>query len=344
MNSVGGICGAGVHVQFSDDGTNCQNNQNSTEELAGKVFAFVGSFSLYDGCGAKYFAAHPNVPDIHVALDPAADSPSDHFDIETGHLGYATGPFAYYAHKLGDAVKHVGTLYANVGGAVPKQKAFVNAGNHEGWQFVYSRATDATETDWTSDFVKMCSQDHIKIFFTGATNANFAAKMIHDEKQAGCPSSLINIIPIAYDQAFVKDVGDPKLIEGLLGWNEYSLLFNHDEAQRIPELKLLQGWFARTYPGKPLNLYALFAWASGRLFQQAFEAAAPNVTRQSLMTELRKVKQYTAHGIVAPMTPTDKQGGVKCYVLWKFHNGAFSRVDDPVTGYRCDGQFLPYNG
>ena len=35
-------------------------------------------------------------------------------------------------------------------------------------------------------------------------------------------------------------------------------------AGRIPELKLFQQWFSRTYPGKPANLYALFAWASGR--------------------------------------------------------------------------------
>src|SRR5438309_1045078 len=105
----------------SGDGTSCQGNQNATEELASKVFAFVGSFSLEDGCGAKYLNAHTNVPDIHVALAPEADTPPNHFDIETGALGYATGPFAYYAKKLGAAVKDVGTLYANVGGAVPKQ-------------------------------------------------------------------------------------------------------------------------------------------------------------------------------------------------------------------------------
>jgi len=344
LNSQGGLCGHNVRVQFADDSTNCQGNQNATEELASKVFAFVGSFSLEDGCGAKYLNAHTNVPDIHVALAPEADSPPNHFDIETGALGYATGPFAYYAKKLGSAVQSVGTLYANVGGAVPKQKAFEHAAQSVGWKFVYSRATDATETDWVGDFVTMCQRDKIKIFFTGAENAQYAAKMVNDERQAGCPSSLINIIPIAYDQAFVADVGNTSAIENLLGWNEYSLFFNADEAAKIPELKLLQGWFAKANPGKPLNLYALFAWASGRLFQQAFQAAGAHVNRASLMEQLRKVNQFTASGIVAPMTPSDKKGGVKCYILWQVHGGKFSRVDDPATGYRCDGQFLPLNG
>ena len=344
LNSQGGLCGHNVRIQFSDDSTNCQGNQNATEELASKVFSFLGSFSLEDGCGAKYLNAHTNVPDVHVALAPEADNPPNHFDIETGALGYATGPFAYYAKKLGDAVKHVGTLYANVGGAVPKQKAFEHAAQSVGWHFDYSRATDATETDWTGDFVTMCNRDHIKIFFTGAENAQYAAKMVNDERAAGCPSSLINIIPIAYDQAFVADVGNTSAIENLLGWNEYSLFFNTDEAAKIPELKLLQGWFSKANPGKPLNLYALFAWASGRLFQQAFQAAGAHVNRASLMEQLRKVNQFTASGIVAPMTPSDKKGGVKCYILWQVHGGKFSRVDDPATGYRCDGQFLPLNG
>src|SRR4051794_1936105 len=344
LNSQGGLCGHNGHIQFSDDSTNCQGNQNATEELASKVFAFLGSFSLEDGCGAKYLNAHTNVPDLHVALAPEADNPPNHFDIETGALGYATGPFAYYAKKLGAAVKSVGTLYANVGGAVPKQKAFEHAAKSVGWNFVYSRATDASETDWVGDFVTMCQRDKIKIFFTGAENAQYAAKMVNDERQAGCPSSLINIIPIAYDQAFVADVGNTSAIENLLGWNEYSLFFNADEAAKIPELKLLQGWFSKANPGKPLNLYALFAWASGRLFQQAFQAAGAHANRASLMEQLRKINQFTASGIVAPMTPSDKKGGVKCYILWQVHGGKFSRVDDPATGYRCDGQFLPLNG
>ena len=343
-NSLGGLCGHTVRIQFADDGTNCQNNQNYTEELGGKVFAFVGSFSLYDGCGAKYLAAHNQVPDLHVALAPEADTPPNHYDVETGELGYATGMFEYYAKKYGAKVKAVGTLYPNVGGAVPKQQAIRHAAEHAGWQFIYSRAADATESDWTGDFVKMCKEKNIQIFFAPAENAAYAAKMVNDESQAGCPKTLINIIPIAYDQAFVQDVGNNQTIEGLQGYNEYSLFFNPDEGARIPELKLFQQWFARTYPGKPLNLYALFAWASGRLFQQAFEKAGSHVNRASLLSELSKITKFDANGIMAPVDPTAKHGGVKCYILWQFHNGQFQRIDDPPTGYRCDGQFLPVNG
>ena len=77
---------------------------------------------------------------------------------------------------------------------------------------------------------------------------------------------------------------------------------------------------------------------------QSFEKAGSHANRASVMAAMRQVKDFTDNGIVAPLTPTDKQGGVKCYVLWTFHNGQFQRVDEPATGYRCDGRFLPTNG
>jgi ABC-type branched-subunit amino acid transport system substrate-binding protein len=342
-NSLGGICGHGVQVDAADDGTNCGRNQNSTEDLAKKDFALVGSFSLYDGCGADYIRQH-NIPDFHVQLDPAAGTPGSHFDIEPGPLGYATGPFAYYAKKLGSKVKHVGTLYPNIPSAAAKQRAFVKAAQSQGWQIVYSRAGDATETDWTQDFVKMCKSKGVQVFFTSAENAANAAKMLQNEDSAGCSSSLVNIIPIAYDQAFVQDAGGSKRLNGLMGWNEYSLFFNRDEAQQIPELKNLQAWFARVNPGKPLNLYALFAWAEGLLFKQAFEKAGKTINRRTLIAAARSIHKFDANGIVSPIVPGSKTQGPACYVLWRYQNGAFSRMDTPPGKYRCDGRFLPLNG
>jgi hypothetical protein len=168
--------------------------------------------------------------------------------------------------------------------------------------------------------------------------------MVQNESAAGCPKSLINIIPVAYDQAFPQDVGNTSAIEGLLGWNEYSLFFNRDEAQRIPELAQLQTWFSRTYPGKPLNLYALFAWAQGRLFQQAFEHAGTTINRGTLIAALKKITNFSANGIMSPVNPGSHTTGPVCYILWQFHNGQFQRFDDPATGYRCDGRFLPLSG
>ena len=343
----GGICGHHVTVNFRDGGTNCTQTQNAAQDLVTKVFAFVGTFGLYDNCAATVLKQHPTVPDIHTSLDPAAGKLANHFDLEPGPLGYATGPFEYFKQKYGSKVLHVGTISEALPSADAKQRAIVHAAEAAGWKFVYQQAEQPTNSNFQGDFVKMCQQKHIQIFFTVTENAQNAATMIQNENQAGCPKSLINVIPIAYDQAFTDAFrGNPSAIEGLQGYNEYAMFFNTEDAASIPELKLFQEWFQRTYPGQPVNLYAMFAWASGRMLEYAMEHAGPTLNRKSVLTALHKIKNFTANGMIAPATPSSKTEGVHCYVLWEFKGGKFQRqaspaISGPTGGYRCDGRFLP---
>lgn len=337
VNSTGGICGYSLKVNPADDGTNCSQNQADTSTLGAKTFALVGTFSLYDGCGEPYVAQH-GVPDIHVALDPKAAAPKSHFDMEPGH-GYPTGMFAYYRQTLGSKVQHVGTIVEGLPSAEEKAAFFNKSATSQGWKFVYNQTTSPTTSDWTSNFVTMCQRDHIQIFFESTENANYAAKMVNDEQQAGC-HGIVNIIPIAYDQAFLKDLNNPSLASSVMGWNEYSLFFNSDEAAHIPGVKLLQQWFNRTFPGAPLNLYALFAWTDGLMFTYGIEHAGKTLTRASLIQALTKLQNFDGGGLMAPATPSSKTSGVHCYVLWKVSGNGFVRVADPSSAYRCDGKFL----
>jgi len=336
-NSTGGICGYSLKVDSADDGTNCSQNQADTSDLGSKVFAFVGTFSLYDGCGEPYIAQH-NIPDIHVALDAQAQKPASHFDLEPGS-GYPTGPFCYYKSLLGSKVQHVGTIIEGVPSAEAKAAFMKKSAESCGWKFVFSENTSPTTQDWTTDFVTMCHRSHIQVFFESTENANYAAKMVNDEKSAGC-SNIVNIMPIAYDQAFLKDLNNPSLAKTVSGWNEYSLFFNSDEAAKIPELKYLQSYFARTTNNAPLNLYGLFAWADGLMFQWGVEHAGKTLTQASLIAALKKLKNFDGNGIVAPATPSSKTSGVNCYIIWKVVGNGFERSGDPASNYRCDGRFL----
>jgi ABC-type branched-subunit amino acid transport system substrate-binding protein len=343
INSTGGLCGHSVTINFADSATNCTQNQNDTSDLVNKVFAFVGSFSLYDGsgCGATVLKANPSIPDVHVALDPTAETLANHFDLEPGALGYATGMFKYYANKYGSKVQNVGTISENIPSAQAKQAAQVHAAESQGWKFTYQNAASPTASNFTSNFQTMCGKDHVKIFYTVTENAQNAATMIQNEHSVAACKGVINIIPIAYDSAFIPDFqGNVSELNGIQGWSEYSLFFNKNEAANIPEVKLLQTWFAKANPGQPLNLYAMFAWADARMFQQAFQNAGPTATRASVLAALHKIKNFSDHGLIAPTNPGSKTVGNHCYILWELQNGQFQRVSDPKTGYRCDGAFL----
>jgi hypothetical protein len=344
-STAGGICGRQVKVDVADDATNCTQDENATQTLAGKSFALSGTFALYDGCGASIVKANPGIADIHVALDPLAYAPVNHFDISAGGSGFATGMFHYYRQKLGAKLDRVGTIVENIPSAVAQQQNQVHAAESQGWHFVDSILEQPTNSNFQNDFIKLCQRDHITAFFELTETAANAATMIQNEHQAGCPSSLVNIIPIAYDQAFIQDYAGPaSQLNGIIGWNQYSLFFNKDEAARNPAVSAFQEWFQRTYPGQPVNLYAMYAWADDLLFQQAAQSAGPVLNRKTLLASLHRIKHFDAGGIVAPVDPSAKGVGPICYVLWQIQNGAFERVDDPQTGYRCDGHFLPRSG
>lgn len=340
----GGICGHQVKIDVQDDGTNCTQNQNATQNLIGRTFALVGSFSLYDGCGAGVIAQHPTVPDIHVALDPEAVKPPNHFDLAANEPGYQTGMFHYYAQKYGAKVKHVGTIIENVPSAVAQQKSFEHSAQSQGWRFTSTFVESPTNSNFETDFVKMCQQQHIQIFFLLTEPAGNAATMMHNEQQAGCPKSLINIVPIAYDQGFLRDYGSPiSALNGLQGFSQYALFYNPGEAANIPGLRTFQTWFQQVNPGQPINLYAMYAWVSLEMFQQGADNAGATLDRKSVLAALRRIKNFTGGGIIAPRDPGAKPGP-HCYILWQLENGQFSRIDDPRSTFRCDGQFLPDPG
>src|SRR5437868_10769613 len=72
QNSQGGVYGRKLNLAQLDDQFDCGINKSLTEANASKLFAFVGSFSLYDNCGADVFNAHPDLPDVHNALSREA--------------------------------------------------------------------------------------------------------------------------------------------------------------------------------------------------------------------------------------------------------------------------------
>jgi hypothetical protein len=149
---------------------------------------------------------------------------------------------------------------------------------------------------------------------------------------------------VAYDQAFLtfcKQVGCGANANTVQGWNEYSLFFNANEAAQLPELKLFQTWFQKTNPGKALNLYALFAWVDGRMFQKAFESSGATANRQTVLAALHKIRNFSDRGIMSPANPSSKGEGNVCYLTWKLNNGVFSR-QAPAKGYRCDGNYVRF--
>lgn len=335
LNSNGGVYGRQVQLRASDGQTDCTANQNAHSALLGSVFAFVGSFSLYDDCGTQVVKAHPDVPDVSFALgEKTQQNTVNQFSPHFLPAGAPSGPFCYLAKKYPDLVKSVGSIYANIPSAVASQKAIEHAGAACGWKWIDSIPAGATDTTFNAQITRM-RNDGVKLVFEVATTVGSMAEMKREADAQGWKP--LWVAPVAYNAAFSKLMGNANAANGVIGYNLYSLFLNNDEAMRIPEVGVFQQWMKRVHPEAPVDLFAMYGWAAGKLFAEQAKAAGPKLTRKSFLASIRKVHLWNAGGLVAQSDIAGHKPG-HCYVLWTITAGTYRRLDS--DGYRCDGTFI----
>jgi ABC-type branched-subunit amino acid transport system substrate-binding protein len=329
INSQGGVYGRKLVLKSSDDALNCNQNQTATQDLIGSVFAFVGSFSTYDNCGANVFNANPTVPDIHYLLSDGANAEVNGYSPQPAPAGFRTGPYQYYAQQFPNAVKHVGSLWANTSPTTwANQKA---AEQSLGFNIVYERGVAPTETDFTADIVRMKSEGVQYLDLRNQDVRNIARVMNEAAQQNWHPQVIVT--NSEYDPNFFKLLTDPSAGNGILTDQPFAMFLGEDSAS-TPEVALFLQWMKQTHPSTPVDLFAMYSWASGRLFVQALQAAGSNPTRAGVITALKNIHNFDSNGFVAPADVGNKQPP-GCYMILKVQDGKFVRVNPADKGYLC---------
>ena len=329
INSIGGVNGRKLVLKTGDDALNCNQNQTQTQDLVGSVFAFVGSFSVFDNCGAKVFAANPTVADVHYLLSDDANKEVNGFSPQPAPPGFRTGPYKYYKAKYPSAIKKVGSLWASTSPTTwTNQKA---AEESLGYKIVYERAVAPTETDWTADIIRMKNLG-VQFWDLRNQNASFIAKMLSEAAQQNFKPQVI-MTNSEYDASFFKLISDPTAANGVLTDQPFAMFLGED-AKNVPEVKLFQKWMKKAHSDVTPDLFAMFSWASAALFVQALKAAGQNPTRADLLTALKNIHSFDDNGFVAPADVGNKKPPA-CWMLVKVENGKFLRALPKGKGYTC---------
>lgn len=345
VNSQGGVFGRQLKLLGADSQTDCTANQNAHSNLMSKVFAFVGSFSLYDDCGSRQLLEKPEVSNLSYTLSEGAKkNTTTNFPPQVAPLGYPNGMFCYWASKYPEKVKKVGSIYPNIPSVVTSQRMIENAAKTCGWNWVSSIQVGAADGTFHAAINKM-QQDGVQLIFLVTTNAANAAEMKRewDAQAQGDQRNALWVVPIAYASDFIQRLGSASQAEGIVGHNLYSLFFNADDARNIPEVALFQQWMKRVHPGAALELYAMYSWAAAKLLVQVLREIGPRVTRKALRDGLLNVHEFDAGGLVNKSDIGNHKPS-PCYLLWQIKSGAYLRLDTPPDSFRCDGTFVPFNG
>ena len=339
QNSLGGVYGRQLKLIPADDQFDCGQNKALTEANANKAFAFVGSFSLFDNCGAEVFAANPNLPDIHNALSVQAGAESNNFSAQPIRQGMSLGTVNYFKSKAPDAITAAASLIGDVQSAKDSWTGEQAAMQANGYKFVYTRIYEPTETDFAADIIRMKAAG-VKMLVLIAADVKGIARIESAAAQQGFHPEITALGASGYDPTLVPLATAPS-VEGDYFFLPTAMYLGEDRAA-IPEVDLFLTWLGRTHPGANADLFTVYGWVSARMFVQALKAAGPKLTRAGVIAALHSITSFDANGLLAPGGNPAGKIPPNCYIIARVHDGKFARVDDPASTYRCDGPYWYY--
>jgi ABC-type branched-subunit amino acid transport system substrate-binding protein len=334
INSTGGVFGRKISLSSLDDQLNCTTNETLVQEQVSQVFAFVGQTSVFDNCGEKILAKHPDVPDVSFTFDPTTAALPNAFSPEPYLQGFPTGSLLYVKQKYPDAITKVGSLVGNNASSIATWDYQQAAMESVGYKIIYKHlvGTALSPALLAPDVVRMKSAG-VQIVALTAVNDTGVADFLNAAQQQGWHPLLVTNTGTAYDSAFLKTLTAGAGGNLLITLN--TSLFRGEDTSN-PGVQLFLKWIHKTHPSFSPDIWSLDSWASAALFVQALKAAGPQPTQAKVLTALKAIHNFNAGGVIAPTNPGSKIAS-KCYLLVGLDNGKFTKVDDPASGFRCDG-------
>ncbi|HEV7687241.1 MAG TPA: ABC transporter substrate-binding protein, partial [Acidimicrobiia bacterium] len=169
VNSQGGVYGRNLKLVTADDQLQCSQNEADYQNLVNQVFAFVGSWSLDDSCGAQILGQHPTIPAVQQALSTQFTNLPNAYSIAPYNAGAITGYFQYFKSKYPDAIGSVGTIVGNQPSAVQSWNYYKATMQSMGYHVTYEDDFPPAQSNFTADVIRMRSAGVKMVFIIAVT-------------------------------------------------------------------------------------------------------------------------------------------------------------------------------
>lgn len=338
VNAAGGVNGRMIRLNNQDDAFNGTNNRAETENLVSNVDAFVGSFSLSDAPGGPVLQQHPNVPNVSVSISSLNSKLSNTYSVDPAIGGWQAGPLLWFKKHYPTAVKHVGVLAVDEAAATYQLGGMEAAMKHEGFDIVYNGQFGPFQTDFSQQILRMRSAGVQYVDLTGM-NAQYAEKIVQQMHQQRFAPAVIESAGPIYTDGFAKAAGGNAVADGIYNYQHEALYLGGDK-KTVPAVGQFLKWVNVVHPGWSPDLYTLYGWESAALYVQALKAAGANPTPAAVQAQLKKITNFTAGNLSAPVSPAARVPA-QCWIMTKLVNGTFTRVSPSPSngGFVCSGGY-----
>lgn len=327
QNSLGGVHGRRLQLEVRDDQLDANTNRSMYQELIPKVLAFSGGFSIFDSAVRELEKA--GAPAVQIALSEEMTNSPISFSVTPNKRGAVTGPWNLVKEKFPNAIRAVGAIYGDTASSRDNYVNMRAMSESLGYKYIYDRAYQPTESEFTADVVRM-RQSGVKLFFTNADHKT-VARIAKAMQQQNFKPELFLVLATAYDPTFLPLAGDSA--EGILTI-VMSAMFQGEDSAFNDEVRLMNEWIQKVRPNAKPDLYAAYGWASTRLMIKALQDTGPDLTRQGLLTALRKIDRWDSYGLLPEAGPASKRPP-SCFLMVEIRGGKFQRWESPPPGFNC---------
>ncbi len=327
-NSHGGVNGRTLAYDWADDTSNPATNLSAATSLVenSQDFAVIESSNVSSGSAA--YLHNNGIPVIGSAAE-VAWSQNDNMFTWSKYLtdGPASLTWGNFVRNQGGRKAAVLRIAFNEASAIFAQK-MTESLKAAGIDVVYTDQISVTGTDPAAIATKI-KNSGADVFAGGLTVDAFAS-IAAAVNRSQAPLK-VAISAAGYDQKVLSAYG-PQLA------GTYVFVNIAPFEQHLPAhqtfINAMSVYAPQIQP--PTRQVALTGWISADMFLRGLQEAGPCPTRQSFITQLRNVHDYTADGLVAPPVDLSKYREVaQCYI--------FLRVNPTGTAFEVK-QPAPYCG
>lgn len=322
------ICGRKLKYLPLDTRIDSVGDQKAAKDACNQAFAMIGSMAAFDSGGATT-VEQCGIPDLRSATLTPARLKSD-VTFAANSLAVNLLPSVvpdYFKEKYPDVVTQAAFLYLNAGSAQENAKNEIAGWKKRGFTFVYTQGIDAFDADYTPYVLKLKKKKVKYVQFIG--NYGSAARLASTMRQQNFKPEIFLLDPAGYDFKYERFA--QSAAEGTRVFINSALF---EEGADNEEMRRYTGWLNRIAPGGYPTYFGLFAWASARLFTEKAIELGGRLDRETLLTSLQGVKDWTGHGLFAPQNVGERTTG-GCSAIIRLENGEWVR-EAPVE----KGQFL----
>ncbi|MCK9925350.1 ABC transporter substrate-binding protein [Frankia sp. AgPm24] len=295
VNESGGVHGRQIHYTWSDDRGRADTNAVVSRGLVEKDHAFAVIEATAASSGGAGYLATENVPVVGIGMDAAW---SRYRNMFTYALPSSATPSAEVVTTLGAYAREQGGSRALVVGdpagldvtddlAEQMRASLVSVGIPT----LSANADEPPTNSQIGEIIRLIRTERVDTLASTLTTDTFA-RIVAEVRQAGVPLKVILSGSQPPGDNLLREYGP--LLAGL---TTYLIISPGSASLGAAAYRAATARFAPELEDS-LSVLAETGYLLGDMFIRGLESAGPCPTRQSFITGLRAVKNYTAGGLI----------------------------------------------